>query len=313
MANRTIEFGTMIAPGPLPGKPINSWMDILDASLPKLKGYLQSVWMSDHFFWHDRPTYEGWTVVSYLAARFPDFDFGGSVFGQTYRNPALLAKAAATLQMLTNGRFIMGIGAGWKEDEYIAYGYPFPSAKIRLEQLAETLEIMKRLWTQPGRVTYQGKHYQVVDAYCEPKPTPPPIIMVGGGGKTTMKVAAQHADWWNLSDQTLDVLKEKLTVLRQHCETVGRDPATLRVTWLGRLSVAKTQAEAHGRALTVGREHYGGWSVDSAFIGTPQQIVDKVGAFVEAGVDYFIWDILNLPDPDVIGMFTEEIVAKVNR
>jgi len=128
-----------------------------------------------------------------------------------------------------------------------------------------------------------------------------------------MKVAAQHADWWNLSDQTLDVLKEKLTVLRQHCETVGRDPATLRVTWLGRLSVAKTQAEAHGRALTVGREHYGGWSVDSAFIGTPQQIVDKVGAFVEAGVDYFIWDILNLPDPDVIGMFTEEIVAKVNR
>src|SRR3954462_3255092 len=172
-----VDFGLALTPGSRKGQAGTQWLGELDGSLTPLVGSIRSLWMSDHFAWGDAPTHEAWTVMSYLAARWPQFEVASGVLGQSYRNPALLAKMGATLQILSRGRFIMGIGAGWKEDEYVSYGYPFPSAKIRMEQLDDALEIMKRLWTEPGKVTYQGKHYQVVDAYCEPKPIPvPPIV-----------------------------------------------------------------------------------------------------------------------------------------
>ena len=175
----TIEFGLVLPAGP-PKDQIDRWLDELDSSLSGLDEHFKSLWMTDHFFWDDDPTYEAWTVLAFAAARWPQFDLGPMVLGQSYRNPALLAKMAATLQALCRGRFIMAIGAGWKEDEYHAYGYPFPRAGIRVEQLEDTLEIIRRLWTEPGQVTYQGKHYSITEAYCEPKPEPIPPLIVGG-------------------------------------------------------------------------------------------------------------------------------------
>jgi alkanesulfonate monooxygenase SsuD/methylene tetrahydromethanopterin reductase-like flavin-dependent oxidoreductase (luciferase family) len=299
-----VEYGLGLLAGPPKGQ-IAKWMADLDASLPKLQGHFKSLWMTDHFFWEDLPTHEAWTVLSYLAAKWPQFDIGPMVLGQSYRNPALLAKMGATLQVLSNGRFIMGIGAGWKEDEYRAYDFPYPSPGVRIEQLEDTLEILRRLWTEPGKVTYHGKHYKIVDAWCEPKPDPVPLIMVGGGGNKTTMLAARFADWWNLPDANFAKYHERVQVLHAHCNEIGRNPASIRKTWFGRLAVAKSYDEA--LALSNGK-----WHRDNAFVGTPSQAVDLMKPFVqELGVDYFMLEVLGLPDEWVIETVLNEVLPAV--
>lgn len=298
----TIEWGLSLPAGPEKGA-IDAWLDDLDTLMPEIEKYFNSLWMTDHFFWEDKPTYEAWTVIAFLAARYPQFKIGPMVLGQSYRNPALLAKAAATLQMLCKGNFIMAIGAGWKEDEYHAYGYPYPRPGIRVAQLEDTLEIITRLWKEPGQVTYEGEHYQVKDAWCEPKPNPIPTLIVGGGGKKTMMLAARFADWWNIPDANFDVYKERVEILKQHCETIGRDPDSIRLTWFGRMAVHHSQADAE--ALSNGK-----WTPARAFVGSPQQVVDQIGAFMEIGVDYFMVEPLGITDPEIRKMTFEDVIAK---
>jgi alkanesulfonate monooxygenase SsuD/methylene tetrahydromethanopterin reductase-like flavin-dependent oxidoreductase (luciferase family) len=238
-----VEWGLSLTAGPEKNK-IDEWLAGYDRAAERFKGHFSSLWVTDHFFWEDEPTYEAWTVIAYIAARYPDYDVGPMVLGQSYRNPALTAKMAATLHALTGGRYIHAIGAGWKEDEYHAYGYEYPRPGVRVAQLEDALEITTRLWHEPGKVTYEGKHYSVRDAWCEPKPDPAPTLIVGGGGKKTMMLAARFADWWSIPDANLESFKERLAILEQHCDTIGRDYASLRKTWFGRLAVGKTEAEA---------------------------------------------------------------------
>jgi alkanesulfonate monooxygenase SsuD/methylene tetrahydromethanopterin reductase-like flavin-dependent oxidoreductase (luciferase family) len=306
----TVEFGLSLPAGPPKGQ-VGRFRADLDASLPHLKGHFRSLWMTDHFIWGekftsygDAPVYEAWTVMAYAAARWPDFEIGPMVLGQSYRNPALLAKMGATLQALCDGRFIMAVGAGWKEDEYHAYGFPFPSPGTRVAQLEDTLEIIKRMWTQPGPVSYQGQHYSIRDAYCEPRPDPLPPIIVGGGGYKTTRLAVRYADMWSMPDAPFGEYAKRLAYIEEHCEAEGRDPATLRRTWFGRLVVGRTEAEALARGV-------GKWTPKNAFVGTPAQVVEQMGPFVEAGVDYYMVEVLGLPDPDVIGMVTEEVIPQV--
>jgi alkanesulfonate monooxygenase SsuD/methylene tetrahydromethanopterin reductase-like flavin-dependent oxidoreductase (luciferase family) len=299
----TIDFGLSLPAGPPKGA-ITRWLDDLDASIPHLAGRFKSLWMTDHFFWDDDPTYECWTALTYAAARWPQFDVGPIVLGQSYRNPALTAKMGGTLQTLTGGRFIMAIGAGWKEDEYHAYGYPYPSAGTRIEQLEDTLEIITRLWKEPGKVTYQGKHYSVTAAYCEPKPDPVPPIIVGGGGNKTTRLAARFADWWNIPDSSFATYNERMHVVKTHCNDIGRDPDSIRYTWFGRLSVAATQGDALARSS-------GKWTPDNALVGTPDQVVEQIKPFVDAGVDYFMVEILDLPDPAVIDMVLSDVLPRL--
>jgi alkanesulfonate monooxygenase SsuD/methylene tetrahydromethanopterin reductase-like flavin-dependent oxidoreductase (luciferase family) len=299
----TVDFGLALPSGPPKGQ-VTNWMRGLEVSLSQLVGHFKSLWMTDHFFWEDGPTFEAWTVLAHMAARWPQFEVGPMVLGQSYRNPALLAKMGATLQALCGGRLVMGIGAGWKEDEYHAYGYAYPSAGMRIEQLEDTLEILKRMWTVPGKVTYHGKHYSVTDAYCEPKPDPVPPILVGGGGRKTTLLAVRYADMWNMPDAPFSEYAKRIGMIRQHCTRVGRDPASLRLTWFGRLAVGKTEAEA--QALGGSK-----WTKANAFVGTPSQVVEQMGPFVEAGVDYFMVDVLGLPNPDVVDMVLEEVLLKV--
>ncbi len=298
-----VEFGFSLPAGPPRGQ-LDKFLGDLDMLMPQIKSQFGSLWMTDHFFWDDDPTHEAWTVLAFIAARYPALRIGPIVLGQSYRNPALLAKMGATLQTLSSGRFIMGIGAGWKEDEYCAYGYPYPRSGIRIEQLEDTLEILQRMWTQPGKVSYEGKHYHITDAYCEPKPDPAPPILVGGGGNKTMMLAARFADIWNMHDANFAAYDALKTVLKQHCETIGRDPASIRLSWFGRLAVAKTEKEAE--ALSDGE-----WTKERAFVGTSSQVVAAMEEFVAAGVDHFIIEVLGISDPDIRGLVLEDVLPKI--
>ncbi|MEZ4556549.1 MAG: LLM class flavin-dependent oxidoreductase [Caldilineaceae bacterium] len=263
----TIDFGLVLPAGPPKGA-LDRWRDDLDAVLPVVASRFRSLWMTDHFFWDDAPTFEAWTVLAYAAARWPQFELGPIVLGQSYRNPALLAKMAATLQTLTRGRLIMAIGAGWKEDEYHAYGYDFPRPGVRVQQLEEALEIITRLWTEPGQVTYRGEYYHVVDAWCEPKPDPVPPLLVGGGGVKTMRLAARFADFWNIPDANIATYRERMAVLDEHCAALGRDPATIRRSWFGRMVLGRDDAEVAARG--------GQWTRANALAGTPAQVVAQL-------------------------------------
>lgn len=302
----SVEFGLALVERHRP-EHLHQWMDDLEVLLPLLTRHFKSVWMTDHLFWSDLYAYELWTVLSWIAARWPAFEVGPMVIGQNYRNPALLAKMASTLQLFSKGRFIMGIGAGWKEDEYRGYGYPFPPIRVRMEQLEDTLEILKRLWTEPGKVSYQGKHYHIADAYLEPKPAPPPKIVIGARGPKMLRIVAKYADWWNLSDSDLPGYLDRLSVLRQHCEDLNRDPNTIRLTWFGRVVTGKNQQEIAARAAS--RDIL--YSTTNAFVGTPAQIVEQMQAFRTAGVDYFMIDVLDIMNPDIRGLLLEEIIPGV--
>lgn len=189
-------------------------------------GY-DSIWSSDHFFLdtksEDRNCMEAWTLISALAAVTKKIKLGTLVTCNSYRYPAVLAKIAATVDMISNGRLIFGFGAGWKEIEYNAYGIPFPSTLDRLYQMEEAIEIIKLLWTEP-KVTYEGKYYQIKDAFSAPKPVqkPWPPIMIGGmGEKILLKMVAKHADYCNFFLRPK--LERSLEILKAHCKVVGRE------------------------------------------------------------------------------------------
>ncbi|MCA1667629.1 MAG: LLM class flavin-dependent oxidoreductase [Thermomicrobia bacterium] len=182
-----------------------------------------SCWVIDHFQFDTQPILECYAFLAYHAGKAPGVRWGNLVLGQGYRNPALTAKIAATLQFLTGGRYILGIGAGWKEDEFRAYGYPFPSARERIGQLEDAVRICKLLWTG-SPVSYDGPYYQINDAYCIPAPAPPPTIMIGGAGEQrTLRVVAEYADWWNADYYSPADYARKLAILREHCRAIGRD------------------------------------------------------------------------------------------
>ena len=301
-----VDFGLGLLHGPLVA-PHSSWLADLDAALPALRPHFRSLWMTDHFFWDGAPTFEAWTTLSYLAGRFPEYEVGPMVLGQNYRNPAMLALMASTLQTLSGGRALMGIGAGWKEDEYRAYGFEFPPVSQRMAQLEDTLVILRHLWEKEGPQNYVGAHYSLADAWCEPRPEPAIPIMVGGGGRRTMRLAAQYADWWNLPDADLPRYTERLAILHAHCDELGRERETMRATWFGRMAIGRTEDEAATRAATRDVEY----SRANAFVGTPAGIAADMRAFIDVGCSCFMLDIIGLPDEDVIRLVMDELLPEV--
>jgi alkanesulfonate monooxygenase SsuD/methylene tetrahydromethanopterin reductase-like flavin-dependent oxidoreductase (luciferase family) len=189
------------------GDPLAYYRALVDPLPPAFT----TLWASDHFQ-DESPNLEAWTLLTFLAAMFPDRRVGSLVLGQRYRNPALLAKMAASLQCLSGGRLVLGIGAGWHEPDHVAYGYGLPSRGDRVAQLREYVEILRALWGG-GPVTYAGRHYSVEGAYCRPVPDPPIPLLVGTNGPRVLRIAADLADLWNwdglrrLYEPPLDTLR----------------------------------------------------------------------------------------------------------
>jgi alkanesulfonate monooxygenase SsuD/methylene tetrahydromethanopterin reductase-like flavin-dependent oxidoreductase (luciferase family) len=273
--------------------------------LDRLSGRFHSAWIPDHFIDGQTNVPEALVSLSYLAGLYPALHFGSIVLGQNYRNPALLAKMAATLQQLSGGRLILGLGAGWKEEEYRAYGYDFPPLPVRIAQLAEVVQICRAMWdpAQP-ETTFHGQHYHLEKAICQPKPVPPPPVMLGGGGeKLMLRVIAQHADWWNLVGVTAETYAHKSEVLRRHCADVGRDLAGIRKTWAGVMSIASTRPQAE--AAMVG---YPIWPEDTPILGTPAEVVVQLQNYTSLGVDCFILGFADEPEMEGMELFINEVM-----
>lgn len=285
-----------------------TYVENVNRALDLVTGHFDSAWVIDHLQFGDADVLEGFTTLTYMAALHPQLKFGHTVLCQSFRNPALLAKMGATLQFVSGGRFMLGIGAGWHEEEYRAYGYDFPPPGVRVAQLEEALQIIQAMWTQPT-VTFEGQHYTVTEARCEPKPNPVPTIMVGAFKPKMLRLAAKYGDGWNVSSTGADLYRRMVETFEQACAEVGRDPATVRRSWGGGCAVAPTRAEAE--ALTNGR-YSSENDEDFDFVGTPEQIVEQMRRFVDLGVDYFILDCGGFPRLTTLELLINEVLPALN-
>lgn len=300
-----VQFGLIVPETGLNRSRRHLYMQDVHRLLSYVKGRYVSAWLIDHL---EGDLLEGWTALTYLAALHPELLWGHTVLSQSFRNPALVAKMGATLQFMSGGRYILGIGAGGQEADHLAYGYDFPRAGIRVAQLDEALHIIKAMWTQE-QATFEGTHYRVRQAQCEPKPHPTPTIMVGAFGPKMLRLTARHADWWNVSSTGIDAYRAYVQEFERACAEVGRDPATVRRVWSGGCVCAPTQAQV--AALAAGRLLMGtdaAYEVGEDFVGTPAQIIEQMQPFVELGVDYFMLDCGGFPSLTTVEMLVNEVL-----
>ncbi|MFW9903169.1 MAG: TIGR03560 family F420-dependent LLM class oxidoreductase [Candidatus Thorarchaeota archaeon] len=259
-----------------------------------------SIWSSDHFFLdansEEKNCMEAWILLAALAAKTRTLRLGTLVTCNSYRHPAVLAKIAATVDMISNGRLEFGIGAGWKEIEYNAYGIPFPSVKDRMDQLEESIQIIKKLWMEP-KVSFNGKHYQIKEAFSAPKPIQhlPPIFIGGTGKKRILRMVAKYADYcnfgWFVDPETL---LDLLDTLKHHCERVNRDFDSIGKSFFASVIVAETQDEleiilterAKARKITL-KEYKKSISSLNVFFGTPDVVQKEFEKLIDLGFDYF--------------------------
>ena len=275
-----------------------------------------SVWLDDHLMLGKMPILECWTTLSALFSVTERIRLGTMVTCNSFRNPSLLAKMAATIDNISNGRLELGIGAGAQKKEHLAYGYQFPSSKTRIEQLAEAVEIVRKMWIEE-KASYEGKNYTIRDAVCEPKPLQkphPPITIGGGGEKLTMRVAAQYADrydWGYLP--SLEMYKRKLKLLEEHCQVVGRSFQEIEKScWFaGHLFVGENRKKAEEKVVQrvpegVSLEDF----VKTSLVGTPQDCLKQVRQYANLGVTHFMLFFGDLPDLKGLRLFAEEVVKK---
>ena len=201
--------------------------------LPTAMPHFDSLWVADHFYGFDAttdPFMEAWTTLTWLAARHPDVMLCHHVLGVGYRPPALLAKMAATLQVLSGNRLILGIGAGWRDDEYRAYGYEFPKPSVRFAQLDEAITICRLMWTEDAP-SFEGQHFRIDGAAAPPKPTVVPPVCIGASGEQIgLPLVGRQADLWNTFIRSEDSFRRKLDIVRRSAEAAGRDPMGIEIT-----------------------------------------------------------------------------------
>lgn len=278
-----------------------------------------SFWVMDHFHQirnvgePQEPMLEGWTTQAVVAGFMNKIKLGTLVTGVVYRHPSVLAKIGATLDVLSKGRLIMGIGAAWNMDEATAYGIPFPAVKERMLRLEEAVQIIKMMWTEET-ATFNGKFYELHNAYCNPKPIqkPHPPIMIGGSGeRRTLRIVAKYADICNLFG-SVETVRKKLEVLREHCRKVDRDYDSITKSKLGHVVIDKDKVKVMETIGRVPEERRRALLQGAGLMyGTPEELRRQVEEFRDAGIDFLI---VNLePDMELqnLDLFANEVVRKI--
>jgi F420-dependent oxidoreductase-like protein len=274
-----------------------------------------SIWLYDHFHTVPNPTqevtFECWVSTAALARDTDRVRIGQIVTCNSYRNPALLAKMASTVDVLSHGRLYFGIGAGWYEHEYRAYGYPFPDGPERLRSLRDALQIIRAMWTQEEAV-FEGKYHQVQGAINQPKGVQKPhipILIGGSGEKVTLKLVAQYADACNLSGSIANI-RHKLGVLRQHCETVGRDFESIkRTVIIDDCAIAETEDEVLAKLQPDKRDNLEGLR-QTQLIGTPEQLRQRIAEYQEVGIQELIIRFVDATKLESLRLFADSFIQQ---
>ena len=261
-----------------------SWDDPLEGCRHAEATGWDGIWYADHFMPNeeniDQPIHEAWSVLAAIAVSVPRVRIGPLVAGNTYRSPALTAKIATTIDHISGGRVVLGIGAGWQENEHEKYGFEFSTLKGRLDRLDEAVEIITSLLANE-RTEYQGTHYALTDAPLDPKPVQSklPLLIGGGGRKRTLRTAAKFADEWNYWGMPSDI-EELCGVLDAHCEDVERDPSDIQRSACALMFISEDEERlSRFRDQDFGR---------ATIVGTPAEVLDIVGQYSQVGLDELI-------------------------
>ena len=263
-----------------------------------------SLWFPDHLQSNAVGVMEGWTLLAYHLARFPDKTCGHQVLCNEFRHPAVLAKMVASAQVLSEGRVVLGIGAGWHRDEADAYGLEFGSTPQRVARMSEAIELIRLLWSGES-VTYQGDHYRVKNAECIPAPAQEPPVMVGGSGeRLVLGAVAAHADLWNYIYRNVEEFEHKLGVLRGHCRRIGRDPDEITPVLGSHILVAETESELRRlqESPEVRTVHTNG------IAGTPEQVAEDLLKGISAGAGQVIVGFADAPRTDGTELFARDVL-----
>lgn len=298
--------------------PIERYETMTRCALEAERSGFDSIWVYDHF--HTVPTpqleavFECWTAMSGLARDTKTIRLGQLVTCNSYRPPALLAKMASCVDVMSHGRLILGLGAGWYQQEYDAYGYEYGEMPDRLRKLRETLQVVKAMWTQE-RAQFDGHFYHLRGAINEPKPVqkPHPPLWIGGGGeKVTLKLVAQYGDACNVRGD-LDTVRHKLDVLRAHCEAVGRDYASivksieLYAIFGNQSEVARVVADT-ARRTGLDEQAVRAWHPAA---GDADHLTQLIQGYAEAGIDYVVVNLPNAFEGGVIHRFAQEVFPRL--
>jgi F420-dependent oxidoreductase-like protein len=303
------------------GQDITQIVDSLKNLVTKAESSgFDSFWVMDHFHQiqfvgkPEEPMLEGWTVISVLAGITTKIKLGTLVTGVIYRYPSVLAKVAATLDVLSKGRLFMGIGAAWNEQESSAYGISYPSNQERMLRLEEAILIIRKMWTEEPSASFNGKFYQIHNAYCNPKPIqkPSPPILVGGSGeRKTLKIVAKYADACNLFG-SIETVRKKLNILKEHCKSVGKDYDSILKTKLGAIVVDDSKEIAKSRV----QQTFGGMPEEQinefVIYGTPEDVSRHVELLEQVGIQYLIVDLEPSRELQALDTFANKVIKKMS-
>jgi probable F420-dependent oxidoreductase len=314
------------------GLAVSEYRDMVRVSKAAERYGFDSIWLCDHFLTlspddyvkdagiisqstggeaggrsRSMPLLEGWTALTALARDTSTLRLGTSVLCNSYRYPSVLAKMAATLDVISDGRLDLGLGAGWFQREFEAYGIPFPSVGDRVSALAESLDVMKAVWTQ-ANPTYAGRFYTLDGAVCDPKPlqTPHPPLWVGGEGDRVQRIAARSAQGLNIRWWSPAKVQSRRDFLAQACESAGRDPATLRLSLTALLAPTEsTDEKARIRA------EFSSIPESGLIVGTPDKCAERIDEYRRCGIDHFLFTIPHVATSDYLSAVGEHIIPMV--
>jgi F420-dependent oxidoreductase-like protein len=317
MANDVI-FGTFIPQGwkmelsGIDGAPAKWAKAVEIAVTAEALGY-DSLWVYDHFHNVPRPAHEAvfecWTTIAAISQRTSRVRLGQMVGCNSYREPSVLAKITASIDVISGGRLDWGIGAGWYENEYKGYGFEFPAPKVRIGMLREAVEIVRAMWTEP-EVSYEGRYYRLHRAHNDPKPLqqPHPPIWIGGGGEQlTLRVVARLADVSNFGGKPEEWAR-KAEVLKGHCADVGRDYDSIRKTWSPEVFVRATEAEVReAGSRSLWGEKAESWAAGN-LVGTPEQVCEKIQRYIDLGCTGFVPWCSDYPGTETLERFAQEVM-----
>ena len=296
-----------------------SWQEASEAAQEFDRLGFDSVWVCDHVYGVPNPAlpiFEAWSQLAAIGAITQNVELGTLVTPPLFRNPGVLAKQVATVDHISQGRAIMGLGAGWFQPEFEGYGIEFPPLGERMQALDETVQILKALWTQ-DRVNFAGKHFRMKDAVCEPKPIRRPPILIGGGGeRVLMGIAARHADIWNNMAVAHAQLPAKIAALRRRCDEVGRDPATLRISQQCVVVIEEDEASAQkslAKAQKIYGGHMGSGLEEHGIWGTPSRVIDCIERHRELGCTGFVIEFFGRDTRLPARLFADKVLPALAR